>query len=386
MIYKIAQRYAFSSKNRHKLTSIRIALGLLFSTLALNVILAFMIELQDQKFSLIREFDSYDAIIDVNEEEDVDNLLEALNSDDDIKFAFNFFEVPTIIRDNYGSQLFGKIRAIKKDDFEQLPYSLVKGTFDSDGILIGYSKTLNSTFTFLKSVDLTILKKGKTVAVVPLQQTKTVSGVYFTPMGNFNNYYAFMDYYTLQKYAPYTPHKIGVYGDVKTIQEIVSHKGTVNSWIDQNESLYAAMKLEQFLMYFTLSLMSLIVLIHLYSSTINLIKSKKSEIAMLRTLGVTKKKIQNIFALSSLIVSTTGIILGSITTYFALNYSNSILIYLNRITSYSIPILSINVNVSFSFTNCLVVALPLFIITIIMSQFSIKKLLRNDSMEILLNE
>lgn len=386
MIYNIAKRYAFSSKNRHKLTSIRIALGLLFSTLALNVILVFMIGLQDKKFSLIREYTSYDAIIDVNDGIEIDDLLNSLNTNNNIDLAFNFLEVPAILRDSYGSQLFGKIRGIKNEDFKKLSYSIIKGSFSDAGVSIGYSKTLNSSFTYLKPVDLTILKKGKAVTVVPLQLTQEISSVYFTPISDFNNYYIFMDLETLKKYAPYTSNKIGVYGNVQEIRNIVGDQGTVNSWIDQNESLYAAMKLEQFLMYFTLSIMSLIVLIHLYSSTMNLIKSKKSEIAMLRALGLTKKQVKNIFSLSSLIVSTTGIIFGSVTSFFLLNYSSSIISFLNGITNYSVPLLSINVNVSFSIKNCLMIALPLFIVTFVLSQFSVKKLLKNDSMEILLNE
>ena len=179
---KIAKRYAFSSKNRHKLTSIRIAIGLLFATLALNVVLAFMIGLQDKKFSLIREYDSYDAIIDVNDGEDVLFLLKELNKNERVDFAFEFIEVPTIIRNKNSSQLFGTIRGIKSQDFSSLPYSLIKGSFQNNGISLGYSKSLNNSFSFLQPIDLTILKKGKTVAVVPLQLNETITSVYYTPM------------------------------------------------------------------------------------------------------------------------------------------------------------------------------------------------------------
>ncbi len=386
MIYKIARRYAFSSKNRHKLTSIRITIGILFATLALNVILAFMVGLQDKKFSLIREYDSYDAIIDLNETTDVNQLLNKLNTADDIDFAFEFIEVPTIIRDVFDGELFGKIRGFKQTDFDNLSYSLIKGEYDKNGIMIGYSKTLTSSFSYNKNVKVTILKKGKTVTVVPLELDKIITGVYFTPVGDFNNYYAFMDYDSLKNLAPYTISKIGVYGDIDSIKEIASDYGTVNSWIDQNESLYAAMKLEQYLMYLTLSLLSFIVLFQLHNSTINLIKTKEGEIAMLRALGITKKQTKNIFALSSLIVSGFGIIVGSLSSFLILNYYTQITSVLNRLTNYSIPLLAINVELSFSFTNCIMIALPLIIITYIMSQVSINKLLNKNNLEILFNE
>lgn len=385
MIYKIAFRYAFSPKNRHKLTSIRIAIGLIFASLALNVILAFMIGLQDKRFSLIREYSSYDAIIEINDNLNVEELLEKLNNDPDIKFAFEFIEVPTIISDD-SSQLFGKIRGFKQSDFKELSYSLIKGDFSSSGVILGFSKTLTSSFDYLKPVDVTILKKGKAVTVVPLQIEQTVEGIYYTPISDFNNYYAFMDYNILKQFAPYTQSQIGVFGNVDKIRAIATPYGTVSSWIDQNESLYAAMKLEQYLMYFTLSLMSLIVLFQLYNSTLNLIKTKSGEIAMLRALGITKRQTQQIFSLSSLIVSLTGIIFGTLISYFALNYSNSIMSFLNQITNYRIPILNVSVNLSFSLKNASLVAIPLILITYLMSKLAIKKLLKTNNMEILLNE
>jgi len=386
MIYKIANRYAFSSKNRHKITSIRIALGLLFSTLALNIVLAFMIGLQDKKFSLIREFDSYDAIIEVNDGIDVNNLISQLKENNKIKEAFAFTEVPVIIRNNDESQLFGKIRAFDEKDFNNLPYSIIQGSFSDEGIIMGYTKVLNSSFSYMKPVNITMLKKGKTVTVVPLEIKKEISGVYYSPLKDFNNYYVFMNINLLSKYAPYTPYKIGVFGDIDSITSIVGDRGKVESWIDQNLSLYAAMKLEQLLMYLTLSIMSIIVLINLYGSTINLIKSKKSEIAMLRALGITKKQTKNIFTLSSLIVSCTGIIMGSILSFLSIHYYSVITSFLNKITNYMIPILSVDVNLNFSIKNSLLVALPLFILTIFISKIAVNKLLKNDSMEILLNE
>ena len=146
------------------------------------------------------------------------------------------------------------------------------------------------------------------------------------------------------------------------------------------------MKLEQYLMYFTLSLMSLIVLFQLYNSTVNLIKTKQSEIAMLRALGITKRQTKSIFSLASLTVSLVGIVSGSLISFILLTFSSRITTFLNKITGYSIPLLSINVELSFSYLNCFIVAIPLILITYIMSQIAVNKLLNKNNMEYLLNE
>jgi len=386
MIFNIARRYTFSKKNRHRLTSIRIAIGLLFTTLALNVILSFMIGLQDKKFSAIKEYYSYDAILDINDNTNVDLLLEELNNDSRINLAFKFLEVPTIINNNDNSQFVGKIRAFESNVFEKLSYTLTKGSFDSEGIILSNSVTSSSTFTYMKPVDLTILKKGKVVTIVPLQIQSEISAEYYTPMKDFNNFYSLMNYDQLKKYAPYTKDQIGVYGDIGAINNIVDDKAIINTWIDQNESLYAAMKLEQYLMYLTLSIMSFIILIQLYNSTNNLIKTKQGEIAMLRTLGITKKQTNSIFILTSCIISFLGIILGTCISFLLLSYSNDIIKIVNNLTNYNIPLLTVNVDLNFSLENSLMIALPLLLITYIMTKRAINKLLKKDNMEILLNE
>ncbi len=386
MIFNIARRYTFSKKNRHRLTSIRISIGLLFTTLALNVILSFMIGLQDKKFASIKEYYSYDVILDVAENTDVDILLEELNSDSNIKLAFKFLEVPTIINNSDNSQFVGKIRAFESDIFEQLSYTLTKGSYQSDGIILSNAVTSSSTFTYMKPIDLTILKKGKVVTIVPMQVKSEISGEYYTPMRDFNNFYALMNFEQLKKFAPYTKEQIGIFGELDSIKDIVGNRATINTWIDQNESLYAAMKLEQYLMYLTLSIMSFIILIQLYNSTNNLIKTKQGEIAMLRTLGITKKQTNSIFIFTSCIISFLGIVLGTIISFLLLSYSNDIIKLINNLTNYSIPILTVNVDLHFSLENSLMIALPLLLITYLMTKRTINKLLKKDSMEILLNE
>ena len=132
--------------------------------------------------------------------------------------------------------------------------------------------------------------------------------------------------------------------------------------------------------------MSLIVLFQLYNSTVNLIKTKQSEIAMLRALGITKRQTKSIFSIASLTVSLVGIVSGSLISFILLTFSSGITTFLNKITGYSIPLLSINLELSFSYLNCFIVAIPLILITYIMSQIAVNKLLNKNNMEYLLNE
>ncbi|MGH4037934.1 MAG: ABC transporter permease [Sphaerochaeta sp.] len=383
MKLKIASRYAFSSQNRHRRSSIRIAIGLLFCTFALNVVISFMIGLQDQRFSSIRQYQSYDAIIDVDNE-NLDNLYSKLKQEN--YKVYKFSELPAILKGSGSESVFATIRAFDSNQSEDLPYEMYAGSLSENGLSISYSTALLNNLKLKDDVALTILKKGETIPVVAMKTYSYISGIYSTPLSSFNSAYFLMDRSTMLKMAPYTETKLAVYGDVEKLQQIVGESGVVHTWIEQNQSLYAAMKLEQFLMYLTLSVMSIIVLVNLHSSSKNLLNLKRNEIAMLSVMGMKKRDIVNIFTNQALIISTAGVLSGSILSILFLKNAASIIHLLYRITDGQVPIFSVPLKLDFSLASCLTIAAPILVLTYIMSYFESRRILKKDGMEILNNE
>lgn len=383
MISKLARRYAFSHQNRHRRSSIRIAIGLLFCTFALNVVISFMVGLQNQRFKNIREYQSYDAIVS-SKDGNLDDLYNLLIRND-LK-VFKFSEVPAILQGGNAESAFATIRAFDFKDVSGLPYEIYAGSFRKGGLIVSYNTAIINQLRLNQSINLTILKKGETIPVVAMNVASDIRGIFSTPVSSFNKKYFLMDRAQLLKIAPKTETKLAVYGDIQKINNLVGDKASVNTWINQNESLYAAMKLEQALMYVTLSIMSIIVLVNLSSSSKNLLDLKRKEIAMLSVMGMKRADIIRIFTNQALIISTVGVVSGSCLSYLFLENAPKMILFLNKITAGTVSIFSVPLKLDFSILNSLRIAIPILLLTGIISYIGSKKLLKNDGMEILINE
>lgn len=384
MICTLARRYAFSHKNRHNATSIRIALGLALSVLALNIVISFMVGLQSQRFSQIREYLSFDAIIS-DIEGSASDLQEKLLSDTTIDESYLFVELPAIVGSG-DEALAGTLRAFDKADFANLPYHIIAGD-PTKGLVVSYSMLRKMGWKVNDTIQLVLLAKGKTATVVPRTEQVTIGAVYYTPVTSFNSTYFLMSSSELASLAgSYQDHEIAVRGDLASIETLVGDTATMKSWIDQNTSLYAAMKMEQIMMYLMLSLMSLIILVNLYSSNRNLLDDTVGEFMMLRVMGCRKKDICCIFTLQSFIVSFVGVAFGTILSMVILTHATAILAFFDTLTGGVYPLLSAQLALTYRLKNLTLVAVPIVLIAIGMAIRPVMKEMKNAPMEIVSNE
>lgn len=96
--------------------------------------------------------------------------------------------------------------------------------------------------------------------------------------------------------------------------------GYLETWEGNNKYLINALEVERNVMFLILSLVILIAVFNIVSALTMLVRSKTKEIAILRTLGLTKKAILTIFLLIGLRIGLVGTILGTILgVVFSLN-------------------------------------------------------------------
>ncbi|HKM06876.1 MAG TPA: ABC transporter permease, partial [Sphaerochaeta sp.] len=115
MLLFVAKRYAFSSENRHKGTSVRIAFGLALCLFAITMVLSFMRALQENQFEDIRTFESFDvqALLPFTDLEKGNALVTELENLPLVDHAFLFAEIPALIQGKDGNTLAGRVRAIQ---------------------------------------------------------------------------------------------------------------------------------------------------------------------------------------------------------------------------------------------------------------------------------
>ncbi len=106
----------------------------------------------------------------------------------------------------------------------------------------------------------------------------------------------------------------------------------VSDWQDANASFIEALKIESVVMFLILTLIILVAVFNLISSMIMLVNDKKKNIALLRTIGFSKKNILNIFVICGSTIGFLGTFFGVLLgVVFSANINN-IKLWLESIT------------------------------------------------------
>ena len=94
----------------------------------------------------------------------------------------------------------------------------------------------------------------------------------------------------------------------------------VYSWADLNKSFFAALKVERNVMFIILTLIIIVAAFNIISGLTILVKNKTKDIALLRTIGVSRKSIVKIFFLTGFLIgffaTLSGVIFGVLFSFY----------------------------------------------------------------------
>lgn len=313
--FRLASRYAFSRQNRHRRSSVRIALGLALCLLAIVAVLSFMQALQTNLFTDIRNLESFD----LQHTNVSSSLAEARAIAEDmgsylgVEAAFVWAEMPVVIQSESGATFSVRLRALDLSDRHRgIIHPYMGSLFDDGAIAIAYTNA--HLVPPAKEVKLTFLRSGKQAAVVPATRVVPVSGIYYTSSWEFDSTTLLTTLETVQSLIGTVNYHVGLYSNTApmSVKRQLKNAGypEIKTYHEVNAALWAAMELEQKLMVVMLLVMVVIVLVHAYSSTRRLVATKQREVAMLMTLGVPKRTITEVFILQAAIISSLGLALG----------------------------------------------------------------------------
>ena len=111
--------------------------------------------------------------------------------------------------------------------------------------------------------------------------------------------------------------------DIYKIKKFLANNGLAQSiiiegWWEQNVSFFGAMEMEKKALFLVLLLIILVASLNIISSLLMTVMSRRSEIALMRTLGATKKEIKTIFFNLGVIIGIGGIVAGTILGFFGM--------------------------------------------------------------------
>ena len=164
---------------------------------------------------------------------------------------------------------------------------------------------------------------------LPLQEKFTISSVFSTGLAEFDQNVIFMPFENANSLFEFSdldidleiflnkPDKVELIQD--RLQKIFSDH-YVYSWADLNKSFFGSLKVERYVMFIILTLIIIVAAFNIISGLTILVKNKTKEIAILRTLGISKTSITKIFFLTGFTIgflaTITGVTIGILFSYY----------------------------------------------------------------------
>ena len=314
--FKIAKRFLlknnfFKDGVVNIVSFLGLFIGSLSIILSISVLNGFQNILKEETAKVNGEF----LISNFNEDSDL-TLLNEINSNN-IQFAI--FHKDEFILSHNNKKKIVEIKNIYKDnslDFYKLTLDNNKKNLTNNQMIIGASlaRSLNINIgdfvnIFSKNINLNSLAS-------PISHKFEVVNIFSNRILRIDDYLIFIsDNELLNK----NNLSIELIGDIQNSNVIMDRS---LSWKDRNRQIFEATEVEKKITFFTLSLIIIIASFNLCSAIIQISSKKIKEIAILMSVGMSKKSIRLIFILYSYFIGLSAITLGVLTSSFLIFLQN----------------------------------------------------------------
>jgi lipoprotein-releasing system permease protein len=225
----------------------------------------------------------------------------------------------------------GLVRGIAQDDLRQLPSiagNIRAGSLDdfkgADAIAIGL--TLAERFGLQIGSKITLLSPDGAVTAfgtIPRVRAYKIVAIFQAGMNEYDSSFVFLPLEAAQIFFQ----KPDAVTQIEVMVKDPSNVSVVNreirnalagkplriiDWTQSNDSFFAAVQVEQNVMFLILTLIILVAAFNVISSLIMMVKDKTRDIAVLRTLGAGRGAIMRIFLMCGASVGITGTALGTL--------------------------------------------------------------------------
>ena len=308
-----------------------IALGVAILIIVMSVMNGFRTELINKilGFNPHIIIKPYDKKIDKEDLNNLNTLEENI-----LRTAFTFSGQGILINKENTTGIL--VRSYLQNDIDKIDLinkGIIDGSlnsFNKNTISIG--KELAISLNLIVGDEITLMSTSNLQTPfgnLPLQEKFTISSIFSTGLAEFDQNVIFMPFENANSLFELTDIDIdleiflykpdGVQLIKEKIQKIFSDY-YVYSWADLNKSFFGALKVERNVMFIILTLIIIVAAFNIISGLTILVKNKTKEIAILRTLGISKNSIAKVFFLTGFIIgflaTVTGVTIGILFSYY----------------------------------------------------------------------
>ncbi len=303
--------------------------GLILAILSLITVLSVMNGFHEELKNRVLNAISHSYITEKdNTLENWEELSEEINSKDRILASSPYVENFALITTQNASQGIS-VRGIIMDLevktsvlLDDIKYGEIDLTEDASSVLIGVGLATILSSGIGDSITLIAPSRNSIGLLMPKSKTFTVTGIFNAGLNEYNNNLAFVHLNDAQELFSLDDQVSGIRLKVDNLFEaneitnnVVEKLGSDLyygvDWMQQKRNFIRALNLEKQMIAVVLSLIIAVAAFNIVSMMVMVVTDKKSDIAILRTIGMTPKRIVKIFFYQGLSIGLIGIVIGT---------------------------------------------------------------------------
>ena len=304
--------------------------GLILAVMSLITVLSVMNGFHEELKNRVLNAISHSYITENdNTLENWEELREKINTHDQILASSPYVENFALITSKNSSQgvsvrgIIINLEIKTSALLDEIKYGEIKLTEDASSVLIGVGLATILSTGIGDSVTLIAPSRNSIGLLMPKLKTFTVTGIFNAGLNEYNNNLAFIHLNDAQELFSLDNQVSGIRLKVDNLFE--ANKITNNvveklgsdlyygvDWMQQKRNFIRALNLEKQMIAVVLSLIIAVAAFNIVSMMVMVVTDKKSDIAILRTIGMTPKRIVKIFFYQGLSIGLIGIVVGTL--------------------------------------------------------------------------
>ncbi len=324
-----------------KVISIFSFLGITLGVAILIIVMSVMNGFREELTKKILGFNSHISIKPYDSKISEDFYIDLKKEYKDAEILKTFNGEAVIITKNIAKGIL--IRGIDKNEIKNLNFfkkNIIDGNLDNfknGTIIIGKQLAIELDVVIGDKISIMSSSLISTpLGVIPRQSTYTISAVFSSGLYEFDKNIAFSNIKDTLSFFEKNendinlelflenPLKANLYKEDIQIKEPNFY---VYSWSDLNKTFFSALKVERNVMFLILTLIIIVAAFNIISGLTILIKNKTKEIAILKSLGLSRNSIIKSFFL-------TGFLIGFFATIFGIIFGVVFSIYIEEIRQF----------------------------------------------------
>ena len=303
--------------------------GLILAVMSLITVLSVMNGFHEEITNRVLNTISHSYITESDDTlEDWEELRKKINSQEHIVASSPYVEDFALMTSKNASQgvsvrgILVDLESTTSSLLNDIKYGDLSLNEDDSSILIGIGLATLMGTGVGDQLTLIAPTRNSLGLLVPISTTFTVGGIFNAGLNEYNNGLAFIHLYDAQDLFTLGNEVTGIRLKVDDLfkaniitQETVKSLGDGFygvDWMQQKQNFMRALNLEKQMIAIILSLIIAVAAFNIVSMMVMVVTDKKTDIAILRTLGMTPKRIVRIFFYQGLSIGFIGILVGTV--------------------------------------------------------------------------